>query len=107
MKSFIQYSFIPVVAIAFLMIFEQFVFRYVTTLPPTITSAEYGVYALQAVAVIAHVLRGHRAGPVVDELDLLGSRRPDDDLVGPSNDSRCGEKGASTCLVDSPTFLTT
>ena len=52
LKSFIQYSFIPVVAIAFLMIFEQFVFRYVTTLPPTITSAEYGVYALQAVAVI-------------------------------------------------------
>ena len=53
LKSFIQYSFIPVVAIAFLMVFEQFVFRYVTTLPPTITSAEYGVYALQAVAVIA------------------------------------------------------
>jgi hypothetical protein len=53
LKSFIQYSLIPVVAIAFLMIFEQFVFRYVTTLPPTITSAEYGVYALQAVAVIA------------------------------------------------------
>lgn len=53
LKSFIQYSFIPVVAIAFLMIFEQFVFRYVTTLPPAITSAEYGVYALQAVAVIA------------------------------------------------------
>jgi hypothetical protein len=53
LKSFVQYSFIPVVAIAFLMIFEQFVFRYVTTLPPTITSAEYGVYGLQAVAVIA------------------------------------------------------
>ena len=32
LKAFIQYSFIPVVAIAFLMIFEQFVFRYVTTL---------------------------------------------------------------------------
>ena len=52
LKSFIQYSFVPVVAIAFLMIFEQFVFRYVTTLPPTVTSAEYGVYGLQAVAVI-------------------------------------------------------
>ena len=52
LKSFIQYSFIPVIAIAFLMIFEQFVYRYVTTLPPTITSAEYGVYGLQAVAVI-------------------------------------------------------
>ena len=51
-KSFIQYSFIPVVAIAFLMIFERFVFRYLTTLPPTITQAEYGIYGLQAVAVI-------------------------------------------------------
>lgn len=52
LKSFIQYSFVPVVAIAFLMIFEQFVFRYVTTLPPTVTAAEYGIYGLQAVAVI-------------------------------------------------------
>jgi len=52
LKAFLQYSFIPVVAIAFLMVFERFVFRYVTTLPPTITQAEYGVYGLQAVAVI-------------------------------------------------------
>ncbi len=52
LKAFIQYSFIPVIAIAFLMVFEQFVYRYVTTLPPTVTSAEYGVYGLQAVAVI-------------------------------------------------------
>jgi hypothetical protein len=37
-----------VVAIAFLMVFERFVFRYVTTLPPTITQAEYGIYGLQA-----------------------------------------------------------
>jgi hypothetical protein len=51
-KAFIQYSFIPVIAIAFLMIFERFIFRYVTTLPPAITEAEYGVYALQAVAVV-------------------------------------------------------
>jgi hypothetical protein len=53
LKAFVQYSFVPVIAIAFLMVFERFVFRYVTTLPPTITSAEYGVYGLQAVAVIA------------------------------------------------------
>ena len=52
LKSFIQYSFIPVVAIAFMMIFERFVYRYVTSLPPTITSAEYGVYGLQSAAVI-------------------------------------------------------
>ncbi len=36
LRSFMQYSFVPVVAIAFLMIFEQFVFRYVTTLPPVV-----------------------------------------------------------------------
>src|SRR6266446_6211915 len=53
LKAFVQYSFVPVVAIAFLMIFERFVYRYVTTLPPAITSAEYGVYGLQTVAVIA------------------------------------------------------
>jgi type IV secretory pathway VirB6-like protein len=52
LKSFIQYSFIPVVAVAFLMVFEQFVYRYVTTLPPTITAAEYGIYGLQAFAVV-------------------------------------------------------
>ena len=52
LKSFIQYSFIPVVAIAFLMFFERFVFRYVTSLPPTVTTAEFGVYGLQAVAVV-------------------------------------------------------
>src|SRR5436305_10843169 len=50
LKSFIQYSFIPVVAIAFLMIFERFIYRYVTTLPQSITPAEYGIYGLQAVA---------------------------------------------------------
>src|SRR5712664_64205 len=58
LRSFIQYSFIPVVAIAFLMIFERFVYRYVTTLPPTITTAEFGVYGLQAVAVVATFCMG-------------------------------------------------
>jgi type IV secretory pathway VirB6-like protein len=58
LKSFIQYSFIPVVAVAFLMIFEQFVFRYVTTLPPTITAADYGIYALQAFAVVGTFVLG-------------------------------------------------
>src|SRR6476659_2995706 len=52
LKAFIQYSFIPVVAVAFLMVFERFIFRYVTTLPPSITQAEYGIYGLQAAAVI-------------------------------------------------------
>ena len=52
LKAFIQYSFIPVVAFAFLMIFERFIFSYVTTLPPGITEDLYLVYALQALVVI-------------------------------------------------------
>src|SRR5262245_20986270 len=72
-KSFIQYSFIPVVAIAFLMIFEQFVFRYVTTLPPTITSAEYGIYGLQAVAVIATFCIGMTLVPSLTNSIFSGS----------------------------------
>ena len=40
------------------MIFEQFIFRYVTTLPLTITQAEYGIYGLQAVAVITTFVTG-------------------------------------------------
>ena len=58
LKSFVQYSFIPVVAIAFLMVFEQFIFRFVTTLPANITQAEYGIYGLQAVAVIVTFVVG-------------------------------------------------
>src|SRR6266581_6834923 len=51
-KAFIQYSFIPVVAFAFLMIFERFVFQFLTTLPPGITEDQYMVYGLQALVVI-------------------------------------------------------
>src|SRR4029453_18408527 len=36
-KAFIQYSFVPVIAFAFLMIFERFVAHFVTTLPVGIT----------------------------------------------------------------------
>src|SRR6267378_5689510 len=73
LKSFIQYSFIPVVAIAFLMIFEQFVYRYVTTLPPTITSAEYGIYGLQAFAVVATFCVGIALVPSLTKSIFTGS----------------------------------
>ncbi|MGE4222276.1 MAG: type IV secretion system protein [Vicinamibacterales bacterium] len=52
LRSFIQYSFVPVVAIAFLMIFEQFVFRFVSTLPPMITQDNYWIYGPQALIVM-------------------------------------------------------
>src|SRR6478609_2706831 len=36
-KAFIQYSFVPVIAFAFLMVFERFIYQYLTTLPQGIT----------------------------------------------------------------------
>ena len=73
LRSFIQYSFIPVVAIAFLMIFERFIYRYVTTLPPTITQAEYGIYALQAFAVVATFCLGILLVPSLTQSIFSGS----------------------------------
>jgi type IV secretory pathway VirB6-like protein len=52
LKAFIQYSFIPVIAFAFLMIFERFLYGYLTTLPPGITEDLYLVYGVQALVVI-------------------------------------------------------
>src|SRR5438034_7651941 len=51
-KAFVQYSFIPVVAFAFLMIFERFIFQYLTTLPAGITEDYYLVYGVQALVII-------------------------------------------------------
>ena len=73
LRSFIQYSFIPVVAVAFLMIFERFVYRYVNTLPPTITPAEYGIYALQAFAVVATFCIGILLVPSLTQSIFSGS----------------------------------
>lgn len=57
-KAFIQYSFIPVIAFAFLMIFERFLFGYLTTLPPGITEDHYFTYGVQAVVVIGVFVLG-------------------------------------------------
>jgi len=51
-KAFIQYSFIPVIALAFLMIFERFVFQFLTTIPPGITEDLYMVYGLQVFVIL-------------------------------------------------------
>jgi len=55
------------------MVFERFVFRYVTTLPPTITSADYGVYGIQAVAVIATFCVGMVLVPSLTKSIFTGS----------------------------------
>jgi type IV secretory pathway VirB6-like protein len=51
-KAFIQYSFIPVIAFAFLMIFERFIYQFLTTIPPGITEDQYMLYGIQALVVI-------------------------------------------------------
>lgn len=51
-KAFIQYSFIPVIALAFLMVFERFVYQYLTTIPPGITEDLYMLYGIQAFVVV-------------------------------------------------------
>jgi hypothetical protein len=57
-KAFIQYSFMPVVAFAFLMIFERFIFQYLTTLPQGITEDYYLVYGLQAMVIVGVFVAG-------------------------------------------------
>src|SRR3954466_8348500 len=51
-KAFIQYSFIPVIAFAFLMVFERFIFNYLTTLPAGITEDLYMLYGIQAFVIV-------------------------------------------------------
>ena len=51
-KAFIQYSFIQVVAFAFLMIFERFIYQYLTTVPAGLTEDYYLGYGLQALVII-------------------------------------------------------
>jgi hypothetical protein len=51
-KAFIQYSFMPVVALAFLMIFERVIYQLLTTLPPGITEEHYMIYGLQALVIV-------------------------------------------------------
>ncbi|MGH9159344.1 MAG: type IV secretion system protein [Vicinamibacteraceae bacterium] len=52
LKSYVQYAFIEVVAFAFFMIFERFIFAYVTMVPPGITEGDYPLYHLQALVVV-------------------------------------------------------
>src|SRR5436190_9532211 len=51
-KAFIQYSFIPVIALAFLMVFERFIYQYLTTLPAGITEDLYMLYGIQAFVIV-------------------------------------------------------
>jgi hypothetical protein len=51
-KSFVQHNFVQVVALAFLMIFERFLFAFVSTLPNGITERQYPIYLVQALVIV-------------------------------------------------------
>jgi hypothetical protein len=52
LKSFIQYSFVPVVANAYIFIFEHFLSGYLQTLPPGIRLEDQLLYGVHAVMVL-------------------------------------------------------
>jgi len=51
-KAFLQYSFVPAIALAFLMVFERFIYQYLTTLPAGITEDLYMLYGIQAFVIV-------------------------------------------------------
>jgi hypothetical protein len=57
-KSFAQFSFMPVIAFAYLRIGERFIYQYVTALPSGITEDLYLLYCMQAIVVIATFIVG-------------------------------------------------
>ena len=52
LKAFIQYSFIPVVANAFIFVFERFLSQYLLTLPPGLRLEEQLLYGVHAVMIL-------------------------------------------------------
>ena len=52
LKAFVQYSFVPVVANAFIFIFERFLSRYLQTLPPGLRFEEQLLHGVHAVMIL-------------------------------------------------------
>ncbi len=52
LKSFVQYSFIPVVANAFIFVFQHFLSGYLQTLPPGMRLEEQLLYGIHAVMIL-------------------------------------------------------
>ncbi len=52
LKSFVQYSFIPVIANAFIFVFERFLSRFLQTLPPGLRLEEQLLYSVHALMIL-------------------------------------------------------
>jgi len=58
LKAFVQYSFMPVVANAFIFVFERFLSRYVQTLPPGLRLEDQLLYGVHAVMILVTFTAG-------------------------------------------------
>ena len=83
-KAFVQYSFIPVIALAFLMVFERFVFQFLTTIPPGITEDLVHGVRPSGVRRDRRLYGRHFARAVAHEFDLLRRRRSECTARAPS-----------------------
>ena len=63
------------IAFAFLMVFERFVFQFLTTLPPGITEDLYMIYGLQAFVIIGVFMVGILLVPSLTSSIFSGTRR--------------------------------
>jgi hypothetical protein len=52
LKAFVQYSFIPVIANAYIFVFERFLSRYVQSLPPGLRLEDQLLYGVHAVMIL-------------------------------------------------------
>ena len=52
LKAFVQYSFMPVIANAFIFVFERFLSRYLQTLPPGMRLEDQLLYGVHAVMIL-------------------------------------------------------
>ena len=52
LKAFVQYSFIPVIANAFIFVFERFLSRFLQTLPPGLRLEEQLLYSVHVVMIL-------------------------------------------------------
>ncbi len=52
LKAFVQYSFMPVVANAFIFVFERFLSRYLQTLPPGLRLEDQLLYGIHAIMIL-------------------------------------------------------
>jgi hypothetical protein len=63
LRAFMQYSCVPVVAVALLMVFEQFIGQFATTLPPHVAVADYSVYVYASIVMIGTMALGIASVP--------------------------------------------